>query len=78
MYPGNIFTPKFDMLKTLAIGRTQPIGVFTASLQDIIRNYSEDPVHEQAQDILDYINGMGKVDENKLPEQDTIARMYSL
>jgi tetratricopeptide (TPR) repeat protein len=77
MYPGNAFTPKFDMLKTLAIGRTQPIGVFTASLQDIIRNYSEDPVKDQAQDILDYINGMGKVDENKFPEKDTIARMYN-
>jgi tetratricopeptide (TPR) repeat protein len=77
MYPGNIFIPKFDMLKTLAIGRTQPIGVFTTSLQDIIRNYSEDPIKDQAQDILDYINGMGKVDENKLPDQDTIARMYN-
>jgi hypothetical protein len=77
MYPSNIFMPKFDMLRTLAIGRTQPVGVFTASLQDIVRNYSEDPVKDQAQDILDYINGMGHIDETKLPEKDTIARMYN-
>ena len=77
MYPGNAFVPKFDMLKTLAIGRTQPLGTFTASLQDIIRNYSEDPVKDQAQNILDYINGMGNVDEDKIPEKDTVERMYT-
>ncbi len=77
MSPGNIYGPKFDMLKTLAIGRTQPIGVFTVSLQDIVRNYSDDPVKDQAQDILDYINGMGSINENKVPEKDTIARMYN-
>jgi len=77
MYPGNAYIPKFDMLKTLAIGRTQPIGAFTASLQDIVRNYSEDPVKTQAQDILDYINGMGQMDENKIPEKDTLERMYN-
>ncbi len=77
MYPGNIYIPKFDMLKTLSIGRTQPVGVFTASLQDIVRNYSDDPVKDQAQDILDYINGLSSIDENKIPEKDTVARMYN-
>jgi tetratricopeptide (TPR) repeat protein len=77
MYPGNVYTPKFDMLKALAIGRTQPIGAFTASLQDIVRIYSEDPVKDQAQNILDYINGMGAVDEAKLPEKDTVERQYN-
>ncbi|MEO8086063.1 MAG: tetratricopeptide repeat protein [Bacteroidota bacterium] len=77
MYPNNVYVPKFDMLKTLAIGRTQPVGSFTASLQDIVRNYSEDPVKEQAQDILDYINGMGAVSETKMPEKDTLERMYN-
>jgi hypothetical protein len=60
MYPGNGLLPRFDMLKTLAIGHTQPLSVFTASLQDIIRNYSTDDVRIQAQEILDYINGMNK------------------
>ena len=27
-FPQNILTPKFDMLKTLSIGRTQPLPVF--------------------------------------------------
>lgn len=57
----NILTPKFDLLKTLSIGRTQPLPTFEASLNDIIRNYGDDPVKDQAQDILDAIhNGSAK------------------
>jgi len=57
-FPLNPLTPKFDMLKTLAVGRTQPIAMFEASLLDIVRNYSNDPVKDEAQIILDYIRGM--------------------
>ena len=57
-FPLNPLTPKFDLLRTLSVGRTQPIAMFEASLQDIIRNYSNDPVKDEAQIILDYINGM--------------------
>ena len=57
-FPQNPLTPKFDMLRTLSVGRTQPIAMFEASLQDIIRNYSSDPVKDEAQNILDYIRGM--------------------
>ncbi|MFN8167132.1 MAG: tetratricopeptide repeat protein, partial [Bacteroidia bacterium] len=53
-------TPKFDMLKTLSIGRTQPLPTFEASLNDIIRNYPDDSVSIQAQDILDVIHNAGK------------------
>lgn len=57
-FPLNPLTPKFDMLRTLSVGRTQPLAMFEASLQDIIRNYSNDPVKDEAQNILDYIRGM--------------------
>lgn len=55
-FPQNPYTAKFDMLKTLAIGRTQPLQVFEASLNDIIRNHSADSVKDIAQEILDLIN----------------------
>ncbi len=57
-FPQNPLIPKFDMLRTLSIGRTQPLAMFEASLQDIIRNHSNDPVKDEAQNILDYIKGM--------------------
>ncbi len=57
-FPQNPLTPKFDMLRTLSVGRTQPLAMFEASLQDIIRNYSDDPVKDEAQNILDYVRGM--------------------
>ena len=55
-FPGNPLVAKFDLLKTLSIGRTQPLPVFEASLNDIIRNHSTDSVRYMAQDILDYIH----------------------
>ena len=64
-FPQNVLTPKFDMLKTLAIGRTQPLAVFEASLNDIIRTYSSDSIKDVAQGILDYIHSKGS--ENIMP-----------
>lgn len=55
-FPQNPLTPKFDMLKALSIGRTQTLPVFEAALNDIIRNHGNDPVKDQAQEILDFIN----------------------
>jgi len=77
MYPNNVLVPKFDLLRTLAIGHTQNVAAFTASLQDIIRNYSTDPVKDQAQNILDFLNSQnGQREENKLPVADTVPRIY--
>jgi outer membrane protein assembly factor BamD (BamD/ComL family) len=77
MYPGNVLTPKFDLLRTLAIGHTQNVSVFTASLQDIVRNYSTDSVKDQAQNILDYLNGQNKTEERIVPAPDTARRLYN-
>ncbi len=64
-FPQNLLAPKFDLLKTLSIGRTQALPAFEASLNDIVRNYSNDSVKDVAQDILDYIhNKNNKSDPN--------------
>ena len=62
-FPQSILVAKFDMLKTLSIGRTQPLPVFEASLNDIIRNHSNDSVKDVAQEILDFIHsGSASID----------------
>ncbi len=60
LFPANALMPKFDYLKTLSIGRTNNVQVFASSLKDIIKNYPTDPVKNQAQEILDFINGVQK------------------
>src|SRR5205085_919814 len=79
-FPQNAYVPKFDMLKTLSIGRTQPLPVFEASLRDIIRNYSNDSIRDIAQDILDYIHNKSETEGSEgseafvpVPENDTTS-----
>ncbi|MCX6290708.1 MAG: tetratricopeptide repeat protein [Bacteroidetes bacterium] len=77
LYPQNPLVPKFDYLKTLSIGKTQSLKTFEVSLQDIIRNYSGDPVKDQAQDILDYIHGKSsEMQGEQPPAADTTKRLY--
>ena len=76
MFPQNPLTPKFDLLRSLSIGRTQAMPQFEASLKDIVRTYADDPVKEQAQAILDYIHGGGNkaiAPGAEPPAQDTAA-----
>jgi len=83
MFPQNPLTPKFDLLKSLSIGRTQPMPQFEASLNDLIRTYADDPVKDEAQAILDYIHGGGSKNTNAVPPPspalDTAAnkKMYT-
>ncbi len=77
LFPQNALVPKFDYLKALSIGKTQPVQTFVASLGDIIRNYSNDPVKDQAQDILDYIHGSSSEGKNDKPLIDTTKRLYT-
>jgi len=57
LFPGNKLAPKFDLLKAMAIGKTQPVERFVASLNDIVIRYPQDSVKTRAQDILDYLSG---------------------
>lgn len=70
----NPYKAKFDYLKALSIGRTQPRNTFVASLQDVIRTYPDDPVKDEAQNILDLMN-----DKNMsyTASVDTVKRLYN-
>ncbi len=58
-FPKSILAPQFELLKALAIGKTQPLSTFEASLLEVIKNNSEDPVKDRAQEILDAIHARG-------------------
>lgn len=56
LFPVNKLTPKFELLKAMSIGKTQPVEKFIASLNDIVIRYPQDSVKIRAQEILDYLN----------------------
>ncbi len=58
LFPGGNLAPRFTYLKALAIGRTQPLPVFEASLKEVILNYPKDSVSILAKAILDKMKGM--------------------
>jgi tetratricopeptide (TPR) repeat protein len=49
-----LLTSKFDYLKCLSIGKTQPKQTFILALKDIVKNYPETEVKGEAQKILDF------------------------
>jgi len=49
-------TAKFDYLKCLSIGKTQPKETFITALKGIVKNYPETDVKTEAQKILDYLS----------------------
>jgi tetratricopeptide (TPR) repeat protein len=55
-FPDNAYVPKFELLKTLSIGRTQPLPVFEAALNELVKNYANDSIADVAQQVLDYIH----------------------
>lgn len=57
LFPPNKLTPKFALLKALAVGKTRPVEEFRFSLEDIIRVYPKDTVATRAQQILDFLQG---------------------
>ena len=77
LYPQNPLIPKFDYLKALSIGKTQPLKSFEVALQDIIRNYATDSIKDQAQDILNYIQGKASQMKGEEPlAADTSKKLY--
>ncbi|MBA3901029.1 MAG: hypothetical protein H0X62_12615 [Bacteroidetes bacterium] len=55
-YANSPYSPKFEYLKTLVIGRTQGIVAFEDALKQIIALYPNDPVKGKAEEMLEYIN----------------------
>jgi tetratricopeptide (TPR) repeat protein len=69
-YKDKEFRPKFAYLRALAVGRTQDVNSFEASLRDVVTNYPLDPVKGDAQYLLDYIkksrgDSAGFIDNSK-------------
>jgi hypothetical protein len=55
LFPPNKLTPKFALLKALAIGKTSARSQFELSLEDVIREYPKDSVSIRAKELLDYV-----------------------
>lgn len=54
-FPGNAIQAKFDLLNTLAIGKTDSLSIFKTNLEEIVKSYPKSPESERAKLILDYI-----------------------
>jgi hypothetical protein len=55
-YQGNALSPKFALLKALAIGQTRDIDAFKSSLQSVIKNFPSDSVKSKASELLNSLN----------------------
>jgi len=55
LFPPNNLTPKFTLLKALAIGKLKSQGEFKAALEDVVSAYPKDSVSIKANEILAYI-----------------------
>ncbi len=53
----NKLSPKFALLKAMAVGKTRSIQDFQFELEDVIRLFPKDSVSLKAKEILDYIKG---------------------
>lgn len=54
-YGKNDFTPRFALLKALAIGHTQPVDSLEKALRYVVVKYPKDPVYDPAKAMLDAI-----------------------
>lgn len=61
LFHNNKLTPKFSLLRAMAIGKTKPLSDFTFALEDIIRAFPKDSVSMRAKDMLDYIKAQSLV-----------------
>jgi tetratricopeptide (TPR) repeat protein len=77
LFPYNELSAKFDYLRALAIGKTQDINNFERALQEIVINYPSDPVRNQAQDMLAYLQSLKNPEANaNLTSQQTSIYNY--
>jgi tetratricopeptide (TPR) repeat protein len=72
-YQGNALSPKFALLKALAIGQTRDIDAFKTSLQSVVKNFPTDSVKVKATELL---NSLNKV-QGITPKDSVVAPMFS-
>lgn len=58
--------PKFDLLETLIIGKTQNLENFKAALKNIISTYPTNEVRFKAKEILIFLDSKGFQDQNNI------------
>lgn len=64
-YHGNPLMPKFALLKALCIGAQKDLNAYRNSLNDVMKNYPQNPVKGKAQELLqslDKAEGISKPD----------------
>ena len=60
--------PRFDLLKAMAIGKTQKLNDFEASLKELIAKYPQGEERKEAENILKYIEGIRGGADERMPE----------
>ena len=68
------FKPKFALLKSLCIGRLQPLDNFELSLKQVVADYPKDSVKIRAQEILAVINKLKFGDKMPNPADSAVAK----
>ena len=61
--------PRFDLLKAMAIGKTQKLSEFEAALHELIAKYPVCDERKEAENILKYIEGIRGGADEKLPDE---------
>lgn len=82
-YPGDTaLIPRFEYLKSLAIGKIEVVDSLVVGMQRIIHKYPKSPVHLLAQKVLDYLknqrNSKGEpiiIDSTAFPE--AVTKLYT-
>jgi len=60
--------PRFELLKAMAIGKTQKLNEFEAALKELIAKYPKGKERTEAENILKYIEGIRGGADEKLPD----------
>jgi outer membrane protein assembly factor BamD (BamD/ComL family) len=70
VYSKSPFSPKFDFLKAMAIGKLKGIDAFESALKEIVVRHPNTDVKERAEEMLQYISQL------KPQPKDTVASKY--
>ncbi len=67
--------PRFDLLKAMAIGKTQKLNEFEAALKELVAKYPVCNERTEAENILKYIEGIRGGADEKLPDDKIILNL---
>lgn len=64
--------PRFDLLRAMAIGKTQKLDDFEAALKELIAKYPKGKERQEAENILKYIEGIRGGPDEQLPDEKIV------